>query len=110
MLSSHTAHSILDLVRVPQRQDAAVFLMRACSFEEYSVYTWSLQCYPAPYVRSAESGYAGAEWIRRSGVSLIMYDHKPSTEPKCDGELDKCYSSLIFSLPFKTHLDSINLL
>ena len=56
--------------------------MCAWSFEEYLIYEWPLQGYPVPYVMSAESGSGGAEWIKGDGVNLIMYDHKPSTEPK----------------------------
>lgn len=75
----------LMLHRVHQKQDTAIFLMCACSFEEQSFHTWSLQCYLVPYIISAESGSGGAEWIKRSGVNLTMYDHKPSTEPKFNG-------------------------
>lgn len=78
----HAICSILFLARVHQRQVATFLLMGACSFEEDSIYLWSLQCYPVPYVISAESGSGGAEWIQSSGVNLIMYDYKPSTEPE----------------------------
>lgn len=82
MHGSHTAHSMLRSMRVHQKQEAAIFLMCVGSFEECSIYVWSLQCYPVPYVISAELGSGGAEWITMGRMNLIMYDHKPSAEPK----------------------------